>query len=116
MRRITAAVALAGTLMWSQSSGALDGTLNMEAQPVELVVVVYKDVHAMRRAVRELYGKRLHEVEELHGFAAWTISGSKCTLHLVRLPHTKRHKPTGSHGIWGHELSHCLYGTIHEEE
>lgn len=89
----------------------LKGTLNNEGKPFKLKVVTYDSLHELQKAKQAADNARKKTKES--GWAGWSLDGSYCEIHVLRLKHKN---DTDEMETWGHELAHCIYGAYHEEE
>jgi len=89
---------------------SLNKDFDRSGRPQKITVYVYDNRKAMRQAKKDFDGQDASQVE---GWAKWSNKESSgCEIHVVKIrsKNDKRQMET-----WGHELTHCMYGSFHEE-
>ena len=93
----------------------LQQTHNLENKKFPLTVMVFESERQLQRHLRK---QKLTDALVL-GFAAWALRAddrqvvTDCTIYVVR---PKGLKDNNRFETWGHELTHCVYGTFHQEK
>ena len=92
----------------------LAGTHDYENREFAIVVKVYDTTSQLNKSLSKEFDISNATRE---GFTSWIISSDMkdmdiCTIHVVRPSHSD---DNAEFTTWGHELTHCVYGTFHKE-
>ncbi len=77
--------------------------LNREGVELLITVHVYDNKQELLEAT-----KKYNTTKEA-GLAVWNNIDNKCDIYVVR----PKSRNSNEHQTWGHELSHCVYGSFH---
>lgn len=96
----------------SGTGSNLKEDFDRSGRPHSITVNVYETKRAMQRAKQEASGIPLET--DLMGWSEWSPSkeGWGCTIHVTK---PKGATDKGTFRTWGHELTHCMYGSFHPE-